>query len=373
MHRIGLRLLLAFSMALTMTGGAQAQLRYRVETIGVLGPDNASSYSWAYGLNNHGSVVGYSYAQDDEVPFRAFAYENGQIRDLGNMNGFNTTSARAINDRGQIVGYATNWATYEDRPFLYDKGQLKELNPALGAGNAAYAHAINESGQVAGTINGRAYVHDGTQAHFIPFEGEDIGTTIAWAINDHGVAVGRAEHGFGRTDAFVWDGSSVSYLPAPQGASDSRMDGADINNAGQILVDANYRAFLYDGGTYQALGTLNGMSTSAAALNEKGWIVGSSEVGGSNPSQPFHAFLWRNGRMRDLNDLLDHDAAQRWELYYAMDINDRGQIVGLGMTDGLLRGFIATPVPEAGTWALMLAGLGGVGAVAWRRRRGPRD
>lgn len=372
MPGIGSKVLLAFTIALVTAGSAQAQLRYRVETIGVLGPDNASSLSWAYSLNNHGTVVGYSNTADDEVTFRAFVYDKGQIQGLGDLNGVTTSQARGINDRGQIVGYASNLSTFDDRPFLYDNGQLKGLNPDPNLGSAGYAHAINESGHVAGTINGRAYVYDGTQPHFIPFEGEETGTSVAWAINDHGVAVGGLNHGSGRSSAFVWNGSSVSYLPAPQGASGSLMEAADINNAGQIVIQAGNRAFLYDGGAYQALGTLNGLSTSATALNERGWIVGNSEVGG-DPSQPYHAFLWRNGRMRDLNDLLDPGAAQRWELYYATDINERGQIVGMGLVDGVQRAYIATPVPEAGTWALMLAGLGGVGAVAWRRRSGRQD
>ena len=372
MRGFDLRILLALTMALATAGGAQAQLRYRVETISVLGPDNADSYSWAFGLNNHGTVVGYASTQGDEVPFRAFVYEKGQIRGLGNLGGLTTAQADGINDRGQIVGYAADWVIAENRPFLYERGQLKDLNPDPGFGSAGYAHAINESGHVAGTMNGRAYVHDGTQPRFIPFELEDLGTTIAWGINDHGVVVGRTEYGLAHSFAFVWDGSSLSYLPIPQGAADWIIEGKDINNAGQIVVQANDRAYLYEGGAYQALGTLSGGFTSARAINEKGWIVGESEVASGVP-QPSRAFLWRNGRMRDLNTLLDPGAAQHWTLHYAMDVNDRGQIVGLGMVDGLTRAFIATPVSEPDTWALLLAGLGSVGAVAWRRRPGARD
>ena len=60
-----------------------------------------------------------------------------------------------------------------------------------------------------------------------------------------------------------------------------------------------------------------------------------------------------------------------------MDINERGQILGLGSVHGdgsYLHVFLLTPVPEPATWALLLAGLAAL--LAWaepvgvpRRRR----
>ena len=132
MRGFDLRILLALTMALGTAGGAQAQLRYRVETIGVLGPDNADSYSWAFGLNNHGAVVGYSVTQGDAVPFRAFVHENGQIRGLGNMNGLTTSEAHAINDRGQIVGYGR--INGGRRAFLLTPGPLPPAPSPKGKG-----------------------------------------------------------------------------------------------------------------------------------------------------------------------------------------------------------------------------------------------
>ena len=51
-------------------------------------------------------------------------------------------------------------------------------------------------------------------------------------------------------------------------------------------------------------------------------------------------------------------------------VNDEGAIVGFyvdaaGNTDGLL----ATPVPEQGTWGMMIAGFAGLGYAAFRRSR----
>ena len=53
-------------------------------------------------------------------------------------------------------------------------------------------------------------------------------------------------------------------------------------------------------------------------------------------------------------------------------LNDAGEVVGFfvdgaGNTDGLL----GTPVPEPGTWAMILAGFAGLGWLGFRRSRRP--
>ncbi len=66
-------------------------------------------------------------------------------------------------------------------------------------------------------------------------------------------------------------------------------------------------------------GTLPGGSTSrAAAINDRGQIVGSS----STPSSFGHAFLFENGAMVDLGTLPGGNFSE------ALGINSRGQVVG---------------------------------------------
>ena len=46
--------------------------------------------------------------------------------------------------------------------------------------------------------------------------------------------------------------------------------------------------------------------------------------------------------MTELNSLLAPDSG--WDLSWAVDINDRGQITGYGIKDGQFRAYLMTPV-----------------------------
>jgi probable HAF family extracellular repeat protein len=76
------------------------------------------------------------------------------------------------------------------------------------------------------------------------------------------------------------------------------------------------------------LGTLGGAWSVGVAINEKGNVVGHSLVEGFS----VHAFLYANGVMHDLNDLVDPDdpLAVHVTLDMAVDINDHGVILATG-------------------------------------------
>lgn len=115
-----------------------------------------------------------------------------------------------------------------------------------------------------------------------------------------------------------------------------------INNAGSVVGAAavshgRVQGYVSDG-RRSSLGTLGGAFSVAHSINNAGQIVGGSLT---DRNEAFHAFLFSEGNMYDLNQLLVD--ASRWELLQAVGINDQGQIVGVGLLDGEDHGFLLNP------------------------------
>lgn len=241
---------------------------------------------------------------------------------LGGTNGF----ATGTNNLGQTVGWAENTVhdptcvapqVLQFRAVLWGPrdGQMRELPPLPGDSVSA-ATALNDRGQVVGISGicdqaaGRlSAIHNVLWEHGKPFDLGDLGG-VAWntpmAINERGDVVGFANA--------------------------SAADGADFNP----------RAFLWIRGQgIRNLETLPGDVTSQAlGINERRQVVGQScDVDGN-----CRAFLWQNGVMMDLNDLVDFGYDD--VLTTANDIDDFGRITGQGFdaAAGQFVAFLATPV-----------------------------
>jgi probable HAF family extracellular repeat protein len=306
----------------------------------------------AMGLNNTGQVVGYagkSAVYYDTRGLQGFVYRGGVLQAVGGKN----SSANGINDSGQIVGsFAVNGYAH---PFLASNSTVKDLYRSIvGSGQTSWspdlaiAHAINNSGQIAGeTLTGygdqTAWVYGNSSIHSMT--GAD--NSAALAINNKGMTAGFSGsvsygHGFRAAGSVPQDlgviggifGSSTGYAlndaGLVAGVSD-RMD-ADYNNLPR-------HAFLYVGGVMRDLGALPGPGDSAAhGLNNQGIVVGSS--GG-------HPFVFRNGKMTDVNSLVTLKPGMM--LNDAVAINDRGQIAVNGTIGGHTRAYLLTPIAATGS------------------------
>jgi probable HAF family extracellular repeat protein len=96
-------------------------------------------------------------------------------------------------------------------------------------------------------------------------------------------------------------------------------------------------------GRFTDLGTLGGEISTAYGIDNRDQVVGESET---SPGGKRHAFLYSQGTLFDLNALIPTGSG--WELVSARGINDRGQIVGVGLFQGQRRAFVlGTPVLKA--------------------------
>ncbi|MCH8053183.1 MAG: DUF3466 family protein [Planctomycetes bacterium] len=136
--------------------------------------DLGGEVSQALNINILGQIVGYSHTDEIEetifIPFtHAFLWQDGEMYDLGVLPeagepgpygpGLVHTSAKSINAAGQIVG--NSWPARDTSPrqgpFIYDGGQMTNLNNLLVVGSAGWeiyqANDINNFGQIAGTAS----------------------------------------------------------------------------------------------------------------------------------------------------------------------------------------------------------------------------
>ena len=337
----------------------------------------------------------------------AMAAPQYSIRDLGVPydDSHGRSYGTAIADAGYIAG---NWSS---GTALDEKGLI--WNPAgtvsgliLSAGRTI-PRDINDSGQVAGSYTGsslfdnRAFVYTGATVVDLGHLGG--GSASANGINNAMTVVGSSQAADGSDRAFVWQNGSMSPLASLGG----QWSGAnDINNSGDIAgysstTNGASRAVLWRAaGTPLDLGDLGGGSANAQAISSSGLITGYS----ANGDGWQHAFLWSSTTLVDLmpglsgysygfdvnrfgsvvgvmssgaflwqaGDVVNLSAAMAgsgWRIHDARGINDSGQIVGSGWNpEGQFRAYVLTPVPEPQTYAMFLAGLGLIGAVARRKK-----
>ena len=347
--RVALVLAIAFGSGTLHVLAAQPAVfpTYTLTDLGTFGGPSSA----ALDINNAGQVVGTAYRIANV--WRAFLYSNGVMTDLGTLGGC-CALASGINDAGQIVGQSDN-AQDIRRGFLYSDGVMIEI-PTLG-GSESRAADINASGQIVGqarvsTNFNHAFLYEDAQM----FDLGTLGGSTSWAnsINASGEIVGGSHLPDNRWRAFVYKDDTMINLPTLGAEGTSRSVSYAINDSGQIVgwseitdqgscPDSELSAyhishgFVYSNGQITDLGTLGGGCSIAAGLNNQGNVVGWAHTSENRQ----HAFLYRQGAMHDLNDLIPPDSS--WELTYASDINAAGQIVGWGVINGQQHGFLLTP------------------------------
>lgn len=106
-------------------------------------------------------------------------------------------------------------------------------------------------------------------------------------------------------------------------------------------MEGEDRAALWDGDQAIDLGTQQGTWAFALDINDRGWVVGTQEGETSTGERWGSSFLWIDRQGWDLRDLLPD--APPWSLWGANGINEAGHIVGYGKYDDQIHAFVTTP------------------------------
>ena len=266
-----------------------------------------------------------------------------------------------MNAQGTVAGGASTAVpdpicTF-DFPFCFyfhavkwQHGVMTELS-TLPGGNNSFAVTINSHGSIAGASeNGLidpAFGPEGVATLWKDGQVFDLGTlggifSLANDINDRDQVVGGALNaipdefsGLGGTQirAFLWQDGQMQDLGTLGGPDASA---SFVNERGQVAGISftssvpnpetgipTIDPFLWENGQMIDIGSLGGVFGGVSGLNKRGQVTGSSNV--ARDGSIDHAFLWERGSLLDLGTLGGSFSNAFW-------IDDSGEVVGAATT-----------------------------------------
>jgi len=308
----------ALLIALATPDRLRAQhTNYKLIDIGTLGGPTAYESDSGFGnriLNNAGEIAS---SADTSIPdpnapnfcfnpdcylAHAVRWSDGVLTDLGSLSG-NNSKAIAINARGWITGISPTDVIDPvtggpiNHAILWKDDEVVDLG-TLG-GNQSLGVYINNGGQVVGmsTVN--------TEPDPFSFFGAPT-HPFTWK-NGRKIDLGT----LGGPDAFAGAGCVNQREDLVVGSSLT----SSIPNpvTGFPTVDP----FLWQNGKMINLGTLGGVFGFAQCANNRGQVIGQSDLSGDLTAHPF---VWERGVLTDIGTLGGDFGTALW-------INDSGEVV----------------------------------------------
>ena len=326
--------------AIVPVGSAFAQCNgYLVDILP--GPDCQFEPSDAHGsaVNQAGELSGSYYTCDKSGDAAVWLGQGSWIPLLAFPKGVSGFTPLDINASRLMAGYTTTQHPLREAA-IYDFATSTFLQiGTLPGGNRSEAYGINEDGIVCGFSHGigqpiSAFVWQNGQVSALPLPfGPD---STANDISDSGLVcgwMGTGPHIDGH--AFIHDLASQTtvdagvILPSSIGSQATGVNnfgfvcGTSIIPCGKLCNLA--RSFIWGNGLVEDIGVLPPFTrTFAQAINDSNVIVG--HCNDFPTSGLTRGFVWRNGQMQALNDLISREL--NLDIRVVLDINNAGQIVG---------------------------------------------
>jgi probable HAF family extracellular repeat protein len=325
--------------ALILAPLAQAQ-SYTVTDLGTLG----GVASGAMAINDQGEVVGYA-DQSNGAQFGFTWTATEGMQSLGVPSGYSESLAQSVNNLGQVAGFIYSPVGFSHAAVWTKSGDVQDLGSIAGGSAASAATGINDSGEVVGYSD----IADGDIHAFLWTRAdgfEDLGTlggyiSVANGINASGEVVGYS-YLAGNTiyHAFLWTKSGgMQDLGTLTGTTNS--NALAVSASGRVVGSASTdsglnTAFYWN--DRQGMQSMNvGRLSVGLAINASNQVVG--ELG----AHPANAFLWtQTQHLQDLNNLIPPNTG--WVLEQAWGINRSGQIAATGTINGETHAALLTPV-----------------------------
>jgi probable HAF family extracellular repeat protein len=363
-----------------------AHVRYKVTDLGTVGPAPGQAFFVTRNDLVAGAAAAPSGAMHAVLWLSKFKFDIGK-RGLGGANSI----AFGANAWGQAIGAAETSKVDPNGedfcgfkalglpdsggsclPFIWQFGAMTPL-PTLGGHNGE-PNQINSRGQVAGYAENNKVDptcpapqvlqfkpvswKNGKVRELATFPGDPDG--VALAINDNGQLAGGSGDcapfspqllfSMQPLHALLWEPRKRTPIDLGNLGGTGHGFGniaLNMNNKGQVVGNSDLpgdtatHAFLWTREKgMQDLGTLPGDFISAGlGINDRAEVVGVSIDASFN----LRAYLWQKGHMTDLNNLIPSDSTL--SLILACSINSQGQIVGLAVDKdtGAAHAFLATP------------------------------
>ena len=304
---------MALALALCLQTTASSQSAFATFTvIDVPG----ASYTFAYGINNSGTIVGSYY---DPASIEHAFTRSGQIYQTIDIPGYIGTTCRnsgwteaatGINNSGQIAGEYVRFnppvapgicsGSVSAEAFLFANNTPVELNNITDNANV-FPNAINDAGVIVGSY--QVFVNRFRLTHAFLLEGgayttiDPPGASQAWAtgINNAGQIVGYYNDASGNIHGFFLSRGTYSLIDFP-GATGSQFVG--INSSGVAVgnyfaADGRWTVFVFDTNApqspnaFQSFANSGGVFLTASAINDAGQIVGTD----ADQNGGYHGFI----------------------------------------------------------------------------------